>query len=120
MGTLDCRVEDLERLLAETANPGEPAPQLGAILRELATLKASCAPGLRGGVPVEPEQIPRRILGPSYTHSELLRLATARASEAGAPSTSRALCPGSIFLLSSGLAYWISYRVLYIHSPSSA
>lgn len=74
-----------ERLAAETVGkPSEAFVRLRAVLDELAALKSSCAPRMRGGIPVEPEHIPRKILGPGYTHNDLLALAAERAAEGGA------------------------------------
>lgn len=85
MGNLGRRIQDLEeQLTAESARePSEVFVQLRAILNELAALKSSCAPGLRGGVAIEPEHIPRKILGPGYTSEDLWRLAVSRVVEAG-------------------------------------
>jgi hypothetical protein len=96
MGSIDRRIGALERQFAADSaargpqEPSEVITHLRAILREFAMLKASCAPGLRGGVPIEPENIPRRILGPGYTHDELLRLAVERTVEAGSTPAERA------------------------------
>jgi hypothetical protein len=85
MGSIDRRLENLERRIQQTAEPepSEARIQLRAILDELCTLKSSCAVYYRGGVRMEPENIPRRILGPGYTHAALWRLAVTRSVEAG-------------------------------------
>jgi hypothetical protein len=54
-----------------------------AILGELAALRASGATHLRAGVRVDPKDIPRKVLGPGYTHGQLVGLAVSRAVEAG-------------------------------------
>jgi hypothetical protein len=61
-----------------------------AILGELAALRASGATHLRAGVRVEPEDIPRRTLGPDYTRGQLLGLAVSRAVESGKVPAERA------------------------------
>ena len=86
MGSLDRRIEDLERRFASDSskNPSGARLQMVAILDEFAALKQSYAHGLRGGVPIVPERIPLKILGPGYTYREFVRLTLKRASEAGA------------------------------------
>jgi hypothetical protein len=85
MGSVNRRIGDLERRLAGTANPGrsETFGHLAAILDELALLKSGRAVYYRGGVRMEPENIPRKILGPDYTHADLSRLAVTRSVESG-------------------------------------
>ena len=92
MGSIDRRIEDLERRYSETTEHGrsESFTHLVAILDELAHLRQSCAPGLRGGVPIEPENIPQKVLGPDYTHRQLLELAVSRSVEAGRVPAERA------------------------------
>ena len=51
------------------------------ILDEVAGLKSSRAAGFRGGVPIEPEDIPGKILGAYYTWGQLVRLAVRRVFE---------------------------------------
>jgi hypothetical protein len=51
------------------------------ILNEVALLKASGAGGFRGGVPIEPEDIPGKILGADYTWEQLVELASRRVLE---------------------------------------
>ncbi len=82
----------LERLEASVPDPPKPPSRdslnLRAILDELHRLKASGAPGFRGGVPIVPEDIPGKILGPDYTHEELCELAVERAlEERGEPAS---------------------------------
>ncbi len=96
MGSLGRRLEDLERNLLEEDRrepKSEAGPKVKAVLQEFARLKASCAPrstprsSEAGGVDVTQipgENIPRQILGPGYTYRQLIRLASERASEAGA------------------------------------
>ena len=68
----------------------EPAQDEGAarryaiateILDEVAGLKSSRAAGFRGGVPIEPEDIPGKILGANYTWGQLVRLGVRRVLE---------------------------------------
>ena len=75
-------------LEARSAAPsGSPEPSspdflnMSAILDEIAHLRSSRAYGLRGGVPIVPEDIPGKILGPSYTQRQLYELAVRRALE---------------------------------------
>jgi hypothetical protein len=52
------------------------------ILAEYARLKASRAKNSwRGGVPIEPEDIPGKILGEGYTHGQMMELAVRRVFE---------------------------------------
>jgi hypothetical protein len=83
MGSLEGRISRL-------AGRIEPPEDLGAELRravvrdildELARLKVSRAHGYRGGVPIEPEDIPGRILGPGYTTGQMVELAVRRVFE---------------------------------------
>lgn len=85
MGGIDRRLEDLKRRILRSAHPETSAASvhLRVILNELGALKSSCAEHQRGGVRMEPENIPRRILGPGYTHVDLLRLAVSRSVGAG-------------------------------------
>ena len=75
----------LGKLEASAPKPPKPPSRdflnLMAILDELAALKASRAHGFRGGVPIVPEDIPGKILGPDYTRDELCGLAVRRALE---------------------------------------
>lgn len=92
MGSLERRIQELEGRVSADAvqGPSESFTRLKEILNELAALKASCANGFRGGVEIEPENIPRQILGPGYTHGELLELAVSRTVEAGKAPAERA------------------------------
>ncbi len=90
MGSVERRIESLEGRILGTAGRSETFGHLKAILGELATLRSSCAEHLRGGVPVEPENIPRRVLGPGYTNEDLWRLAVERAVEGGKVPAERA------------------------------
>jgi hypothetical protein len=85
MGNVERRMENLAQRIQQTTEPepSEPYRHLKAILDELALLKSSCAVYYRGGVRMEPENIPRKILGPDYTHADLSRLAVTRSVEAG-------------------------------------
>ncbi len=91
MGVED-RLRRLERSLSETTEPrrSETFTHLINILDELAHLRQSCAPrwtGPRNNTLVEGENIPRRTLGPGYTHRQLLELAVSRSVEArGVPA----------------------------------
>lgn len=86
------RLEDLEQRILQTAHPESSAASvhLRAILDELAALKSSCAEHERGGFHVEPENIPRRILGGGYTHADLWRLAVSRSVGTGTVPAERA------------------------------
>src|SRR3712207_5758736 len=91
MGVED-RLRRLERSVSETTEPerSEAFTHLKDLLNELAYLRQSSAPGLRGGVPIEPANIPRKILGPTYTHRQLLELAVRRSVEhRGVPAECR-------------------------------
>jgi hypothetical protein len=86
MGSLENRISRLEGRI-------EPPEDLGAELRravvrdildELARLKASRAVHYRGGnppTPIEPENIPGKILGPGYTTGQMVELAVRRVFE---------------------------------------
>jgi hypothetical protein len=91
MTTHDRRLHALETLFQESEDAASPRPrpnrELWAILDELASLKASRAVGYRGGVRIEPEDIPQKILGPDYTRPELWELAIARGLEKQGYST---------------------------------
>ena len=75
----------LKKLEDSIPKPPEPPSadflNMTAILDEIAHLRSSCASGLRGGVPIVPEDIPGKILGPSYTQRQLYELAVRRALE---------------------------------------
>jgi hypothetical protein len=80
VGSLERRLFDLEASLLprEVTSKSEAGKKVRAVLQELARLKASCATRHTGG------NIPLQLLGPGYTHRELVSLAASRASEAGA------------------------------------
>lgn len=92
MRDIDRRIQKLEEQLAATDTPesDESFLHLQHILDELAALKSSCAEGLRGGVPIVPKNIPGKILGPGYTHAQLMGLAVSRCVEAGTVPAERA------------------------------
>jgi hypothetical protein len=81
--TFEKRARALEQMFAETteARPIGPDPDWVAIMDELSALKSSRAERYRGGVRIEPEDIPARILGSDYTPEELRELAILRALE---------------------------------------
>jgi hypothetical protein len=88
VGSVDRRIEALERRFSETTEPGrsETFTHLKAILDELAYLKQSCAErwtGEKNMTCVEGEDIPRKMLGPGYTHRQFLELAVDRSVEDG-------------------------------------
>ena len=83
MGTIDKRIADLQRRLVRTTEPSEAYLQLKAVVKELSDLKASASVHYRAGRRVEGENIPRRVLGPGYTHADLWRLSVSRCVEAG-------------------------------------
>jgi hypothetical protein len=88
MGSVDRRIENLERRFSETTEPGrsEASTHLRIILDELAYLKQSRAvrwTGAKKNIPLDGENIPRRILGPDYTRRQLLELAVDRSVESG-------------------------------------
>jgi hypothetical protein len=84
------RIANLERRLKDGEPPTLAFLHLMAILGELAALRASAATHLRAGVRVEPEDVPRQVLGAGYTHGQLVGLAVSRAVEAGKVPTERA------------------------------
>jgi hypothetical protein len=88
--TIERRVHALEKLLAEPseAHPSRPNPDKVAVLDELALLKGSRAVHYRGGVRIEPENIPQKILGNNYTERECRELAIKRAFTKRGYSTS--------------------------------
>ena len=85
MGSIGRRLENLAQRIQQTTEPepSEAHRHLRAILDELCILKSSCAVYYRGGVRMEPENIPRRVLGGGYTHADLWRLAVTRSVGAG-------------------------------------
>ena len=88
MGSLERRIEDLERRCSKTTESGrsETFTALITILNELSYLKQSCAErwtGPKNSILVEGENVPRKVLGPGYTRRQLLELAVSRSVEAG-------------------------------------
>lgn len=95
MGSIGRRIQDLEEQFnAEPyRKPSQAFTDLKTILNELSYLKQSCADRWIGEVNQTREtgeNIPRRVLGPGYTHGELLGLAVTRTVEAGTVSPGRA------------------------------
>jgi hypothetical protein len=86
VGSIENRLRRLEeKAPAEKPEPTPAFVKLAATLDELGALKGSRAGGYRGEVPIVPEDIPGRELGPGYTHVQLYALAAERASaKAGA------------------------------------
>ncbi len=95
MGSIDRRLRDLEgRIDAEAPRePSESFVHLRRILDELGALKQSCADRWTGEmkqIRVPGENVPRKALGPGYTHSQLAGLAVSRCVEAGDVPADRA------------------------------
>ncbi len=84
MANVDNRIGRLERDRPPKEDP-EAALKWAVsrdILNEFAALKASRAKNVsRGGVPIEPEDTPGKILGEGYTHGQLMGLAVRRVFE---------------------------------------
>jgi hypothetical protein len=80
VGSIDKRLENLERLVGPPEDEAAERRRSVAreILNEFAALKASGAAHYRAGVHVEPEDIPGKILGPSYTTEQVWELAAKR------------------------------------------
>jgi hypothetical protein len=104
------RVERLEQQFAEATEgrPIGPDPDLVAIFDELSLLKSSRAVRYRGGVRLEPENLPEKLLGEDYTREQLLELAIARALEKRGYSTAE-IAEG-IQLYLRRFEYWDSLR----------
>ncbi len=84
MGSIDKRISELQhRLQGRATEPSEAYLQLKAVVKELSDLKASASVHYRASRRVEGENIPRRILGPGYTHEDLWRLAVERCVDSG-------------------------------------
>ena len=85
MASIDKRIEALEGFIGppEEEDPHRETAKalMRAILDEHAHLKASRAGGSRGGVPIVPEDIPGKVLGPGYTTGDVVRLAVRRVAE---------------------------------------
>jgi hypothetical protein len=83
VGSIDKRLENLERRIPPPEDEGASLRRavMRDILDEFAYLKASRAVGYRGGVRIEPEDIPGKILGPDYTTEQLWELAERRVLE---------------------------------------
>ena len=87
--TFERRARALEQLFAETSEARRigPDPDLAAIFDELSSLRSSQAVRYRGGVRIEPENLPEKLLGEDYTCEQLRELAIARALEKRGYST---------------------------------
>ena len=88
MGSIDRRIEALEgRIQPPTSPEDETAARQRALTRdildEFASLRASCAVHYRGNKRIEPEDIPRKILGPGYSTENVWELARKRVLERG-------------------------------------
>jgi hypothetical protein len=85
MGSIDKRIENLERLVGPPEDEAaERRPSVAReILDEFARLKASGAVHYRAGVRIEPEDTPGKILGPGYTAEQVWELAERRVLERG-------------------------------------
>jgi hypothetical protein len=84
MGTFERRARRLEQMFAEQASPEArrgPDHDWVAIMDELSALKSSQAVHYRGGVRIEPQNLPQKYLGDNYTREELRELAIARGLE---------------------------------------
>ena len=83
MGSIGKRLENLERLVGPPEDESAERRRSVAreILDEFARLKASGAVHYRGGVRIEPEDIPGKILGAGYTSEQMWELAAKRVSE---------------------------------------
>jgi hypothetical protein len=85
---LDRRIQALERLFGEPGDtmPDTLDPDVVAVLDEYGSLKSSMSDkhfrgSPDGPVPIEPENIPKKILGLTYTQGEFRELAIARGLE---------------------------------------
>ncbi len=84
MANVDDRLSKLEKGLPPEGDPEADLRWAVSrdILAEYARLKASRAKNSwRGGVPIEPEDIPGKILGEGYTHGQMMELAVRRVFE---------------------------------------
>jgi hypothetical protein len=86
VASIDKRIEYLEQRIRPPEKDKAAALQtalIREILDEFASLKASRAVHYRGGKRIEPEDIPRKILGPGYTTEDVWELARRRVLERG-------------------------------------
>jgi hypothetical protein len=83
MGSIDKRLENLERLVGPPEEKSAERRRSVAheILDEFARLKASGAAHYRTGVRIEPEDKPGKILGLGYTAEQMWELAGRRVIE---------------------------------------
>jgi hypothetical protein len=84
MGSIDNRIGRLEQNRPPKEDPEADLKWAVTcdILEEYSRLKASRAKNVsRGGVPIEPEDIPGRVLGEEYTHGQMMELAVRRVFE---------------------------------------
>jgi hypothetical protein len=83
MGSLEKRLEVLEGRIEPPEDEGAELRRalLRATLDEFARLKASRAPGFRGGVRIVPKDIPGQYLTKPYTTGDLIDLAIERVWE---------------------------------------
>jgi hypothetical protein len=83
VGSLEKRLEALERRIEPPEDEGGALRRalLRATLDEFARLKASRAPGFRGGVRIAPKDIPGQYLTKPYTTGDLIDLAIKRVWE---------------------------------------
>ena len=87
MGSLERRIEALEKLYAGDAQPEEDPGKAAereimvAILDELGHLKGCRAQRYRGGVPVQPTDPTGAAVGYPYTHGELTEFAIRRVAD---------------------------------------
>jgi len=85
MAGMGKRIEYLEQRIRPPEQEDEAVALRRALIRdtldEFASLKASRAVHYRGGKRIEPENIPGKILGPSYTTEDVWELAVRRVRE---------------------------------------
>lgn len=83
MGSLNRRLERLEGRIEPPEDEGAELRRavMIKVLDEFSRLKASRATGLRGGVPIVPEDIPGQYLTKPYTTGQLVELAIERVWE---------------------------------------
>jgi hypothetical protein len=94
--SFETRAAKLERLLTKRSGAASPSEgyqhpawrrDLFAIFDEFSSLRSSQAVHHRGGVRIEPVDLPRKLLGENYTREELWELAIARGLEKRGYST---------------------------------